>query len=116
MDMRLARLQNQSSSGLVVEYIVAIDVTRVRFPADAVFDVSCGSVCHLFSANTVAAAQRQDVCLAWQCVHVAVLRRRAIAVCRLHSNERSAVWNSCGGGHTLKWRIAGRAGNDDSDI
>ena len=25
----------QSISGLVVEYIVAIDVTRVRFPADA---------------------------------------------------------------------------------
>ena len=28
-----------SISGLVVEYIVAIDVTRVRFPADAFFDV-----------------------------------------------------------------------------
>ena len=26
-------------SGLVVEYIVAIDVTRVRFPADASFAV-----------------------------------------------------------------------------
>ena len=26
-----------SISGLVVEYVVAIDVTRVRFPADAVF-------------------------------------------------------------------------------
>ena len=25
----------QSTSGLVVEYIIAIDVTRVRFPADA---------------------------------------------------------------------------------
>ena len=29
--------QNQSISGLVAEYIVAIDVTRVRFPADAWF-------------------------------------------------------------------------------
>ncbi len=31
-------------SGLVVEYIVAIDVTRVRFPADAPFcyHVQCG--------------------------------------------------------------------------
>jgi hypothetical protein len=28
-------LERQSISGLVVEYIVAIDVTRVRFPADA---------------------------------------------------------------------------------
>ena len=28
---------NISISGLVVEYIVAIDVTRVRFPADALF-------------------------------------------------------------------------------
>lgn len=27
----------QGISGLVVEYIVAIDVTRVRFPADALF-------------------------------------------------------------------------------
>jgi hypothetical protein len=26
---------DHSISGLVVEYIVAIDVTRVRFPADA---------------------------------------------------------------------------------
>ena len=103
-------------SGLVVKYIVAIDVTRVRFPADAVFDVSCETVSHLFVANAVATAQRQDVRLAWQCVHVAVPRRWAIAVCRLHNDERSAVWNCCGGGHTLKWRIAGRVGNDDSDI
>ena len=34
----LAPRQHDSSiSGLVVEYIVAIDVTRVRFPADACF-------------------------------------------------------------------------------
>ena len=31
----------QSISGLVVEYIVAIDVTRVRFPADALFEFVC---------------------------------------------------------------------------
>ena len=32
-----------SISGLVVEYIVAIDVTRVRFPADAyVYMSMCG--------------------------------------------------------------------------
>ena len=30
-------LMLSSISGLVVEYIVAIDVTRVRFPADALF-------------------------------------------------------------------------------
>ena len=29
------RTEGISISGLVVEYIVAIDVTRVRFPADA---------------------------------------------------------------------------------
>ena len=29
-------------SGLVVEYIVAIDVTRVRFPADALLAASYG--------------------------------------------------------------------------
>ena len=32
---RLLRRQASGISGLVVEYIVAIDVTRVRFPADA---------------------------------------------------------------------------------
>jgi hypothetical protein len=34
----LAEHECQSISGLVVEYIVAIDVTRVRFPADAFCD------------------------------------------------------------------------------
>ena len=35
-DLRLnLALANSCISGLVVEYIVAIDVTRVRFPADA---------------------------------------------------------------------------------
>ena len=33
--MVLDMLHAQSISGLVVEYIVAIDVTRVRLPADA---------------------------------------------------------------------------------
>ena len=32
---------DKSISGLVVEYIVAIDVTRVRFPADAYFVLFC---------------------------------------------------------------------------
>ena len=32
---KLAKHPSNSISGLVVEYIVAIDVTRVRFPADA---------------------------------------------------------------------------------
>ena len=31
--------ENNSISGLVVEYIVAIDVTRARFPADALFTI-----------------------------------------------------------------------------
>ena len=36
-------------SGLVAEYIVAIDVTRVRFPADALsslFELCCSYICH----------------------------------------------------------------------
>ena len=40
-------LYHAGISGLVVEYIVAIDVTRVRFPADAFFRSSllgCGEV------------------------------------------------------------------------
>jgi hypothetical protein len=32
---KMAKHPSNSISGLVVEYIVAIDVTRVRFPADA---------------------------------------------------------------------------------
>ena len=38
-DVKLQSLEcsNKRISGLVVEYIVAIDVTRVRFPADALF-------------------------------------------------------------------------------
>ena len=33
----MLHLLRQSISALVAEYIVAIDVTRVRFPADAAF-------------------------------------------------------------------------------
>ena len=32
---------NTSIRGLVVEYVVAIDVTRVRFPADALLWTRC---------------------------------------------------------------------------
>ena len=35
MRMYISLAQRKSISGLVVEYIVAIDVTRARFPADA---------------------------------------------------------------------------------
>ena len=35
LDLTLIGHSSSSISGLVVEYIVAIDVTRVRFPADA---------------------------------------------------------------------------------
>ena len=34
---RRSHLRSRSISGLVVEYVVAIDVTRVRFPADAYY-------------------------------------------------------------------------------
>ena len=37
----ILRTKSNSISGLVAEYIVAIDVTRVRFPADALLVVSC---------------------------------------------------------------------------
>jgi hypothetical protein len=35
--LRLKIFQKKSAIGLVVEYIVAIDVTRVRFPDRALF-------------------------------------------------------------------------------
>ena len=41
------RTKSNSISGLVAEYIVAIDVTRVRFPADAQF----GQNWHLLGAD-----------------------------------------------------------------
>ena len=43
MKIRVSRTvpTKQSISGLVVEYIVAIDVTRVRFPADASLASPC---------------------------------------------------------------------------
>ena len=47
---------NISISGLVVEYIVAIDVTRARFPADALF-------CLLESI--LSNMQRDVVCSLW---------------------------------------------------
>ena len=42
-----------SISGLVVEYIVAMDVTRVRFPADACSAGPCrsGGLCRLVPAS-----------------------------------------------------------------
>ena len=39
---RILSLHSHGISGLVVEYIVAIDVTRVRFPADALFSRTWG--------------------------------------------------------------------------
>ena len=47
-------------SGLVVEYVVAIDVTRVRFPADAVLLVHT-IVGHCYEASTNSAAPRASV-------------------------------------------------------
>ena len=41
----------RSISGLVVEYIVAIDVTRVRFPADAFFHMWSSNLPPLIAAN-----------------------------------------------------------------
>ena len=43
---KLTRSRSPSTSGLVVEYIVAIDVTRFRFPADASNLNAAGRVCN----------------------------------------------------------------------
>ena len=51
-----------SISGLVVEYIVAIDVTRVRFPADA---YACGSP--LFCSRESHVRCRSMACLLYLC-------------------------------------------------
>ena len=44
-------------SGLVVEYIVAIDMTRVRFPADAVGNLVASGMCKLARRNGWAAGE-----------------------------------------------------------
>ena len=62
----VARSVVASISGLVVEYIVAIDVTRVRFPADACdvpvcvlrFRVSCA--CPTRSSSTSKNKPKKD--------------------------------------------------------
>ena len=53
------QLLSNSISGLVVEYIVAIDVTRVRFPADAVYcnptyfvGVACVNSCSIVGSKS----------------------------------------------------------------
>ena len=47
-----------SISGLVVEYIVAIDVTRVRFPADALLVCVCVCVCMFVFRQSGSEAKR----------------------------------------------------------
>ena len=49
------RSSDSCISGLVVEYIVAIDVTRVRFPADARF--ACRDPCHTDGSGHTLSAQ-----------------------------------------------------------
>ena len=65
LDMLLA----QGISGLVVEYIVAIDVTRVRFPADAYFVRLCALPLQL-------APSALSVCaLAMQCQFLCIFQQ-----------------------------------------
>ena len=52
----LAPIVGRSISGLVVEYIVAIDVTRVRFPADALFRY------RLYAPNSDLGLRRAPLC------------------------------------------------------
>ena len=47
MELPLGMAVHMSISGLVVEYIVAIDVTRVRFPADALLCGRASVMLHL---------------------------------------------------------------------
>ena len=53
-----------SISGLVVEYIVAIDVTRVRFPADACMSMDAPSL--LASARAALFLVETHLCLGQQ--------------------------------------------------
>ena len=71
-----------SISGLVVEYIVAIDVTRVRFPADASL---------VRKATTISNRRRENSATGNQ---IRVARKGlffsvtlAFAICRAHCSE-----------------------------
>ena len=62
-----------SISGLVAEYIVAIDVTRVRFPADALIHS------YAYGSNmTFAASQRHSLVMetSWRCLALQMATRR----------------------------------------
>ena len=52
-----------SISGLVVEYIVAIDVTRVRFPADALLVLHCCVHCWRCVCHCQSLVARRKPCL-----------------------------------------------------
>ena len=53
-------VEDNGISGLVVEYIVAIDVTRVRFPADAWRVGACREICRL-SVPTVCVEEQTPI-------------------------------------------------------
>lgn len=100
---RFEHLSNRSIgiSGLVVEYIVAIDVTRVRFPADALF----GAVGRMRGAHAEGSAERASR-------HASCGSRKtgsASGCCLRHSPQRARIVNWAHGvvvSHPLRMRKA----------
>ena len=97
-----------SISGLVAEYIVAIDVTRVRFPADAFFlawkcPISCAiAPPHLPHENAFASQTLRSTCPLFVCVLChsfasgVYMSPRWMAVKNAHAGSRTRV-TSMGG-------------------
>ena len=72
-----------SISGLVVEYIVAIDVTRVRFPADAILSLDGGNR----NLKLARAAEREK-----QLGQQANLTQYGAGIARKHAHSMTQTW------------------------
>ena len=72
-------------SGLVVEYIVAIDVTRVRFPADACISIRALALTAITMArsaqvgDSAITSMRPPKCRAALSCHCCVVRQGSVA-------------------------------------
>jgi hypothetical protein len=82
-------------SGLVVEYIVAIDVTRVQFPADAIYHLSSGKVVWPASPRPMVDSLPAD---SWFI--------DALALCATITHDWWHLWN-CGGADIMPHTLLG---------
>ena len=103
---QLGRSKSQSISGLVVEYIVAIDVTQVRFPADALLQALCLASTPLGPASHFVTHE-----------HTSLLQSLHWKTCRLSSRKSRLLPNNpCyfPQGDKMQERYAKNAGSENA--